>query len=123
MKALQLEKPEHWRTIDIPEPSAPATGESLPVVGLGTSGVFDVGPDPAKRAPLQEVLDILLSSGGALLDTSPMYGRAEQVAGDLIAAQQLRPRMFIATKVWTKGRAEGLAQIEAKLCQALQRVV
>jgi diketogulonate reductase-like aldo/keto reductase len=93
----------------------PSTGESLPVIGLGTSGVFDVGADPAERAPLQDVLDILVGSGGSLLDTSPMYGRAEEVAGDLIAAQQLRSRMFLATKVWTRGREAGLEQIETSM--------
>ncbi len=93
----------------------PSTGEGLPVIGLGTSGVFDVGADPAERAPLQEVLDILVGSGGSLLDTSPMYGRAEEVAGDLIAAQQLRSRMFVATKVWTRGREAGLEQIETSM--------
>lgn len=97
------------------ERSIPSTGERLPVIGLGTSGVFDVGPDPAGRKPLQEVLDVLLGSGGSLLDTSPMYGRAEQVAGDLVAAGQSRSRMFIATKVWTTGRAAGLAQIETSM--------
>ena len=93
----------------------PSTGERLPVIGLGTSGVFDVGTDPAERAPLREVLDILVGSGGSLVDTSPMYGRAEQVAGDLIAARQLRSRTFVATKVWTRGRAAGLEQIETSM--------
>ena len=90
----------------------PATGELLPVIGLGTSGTFDVGTDPTERAPLAGVLGILLDSGGKVLDTSPMYGRAEQVAGELIQSAQIRPRMFLATKVWTNGVAAGLAQIE-----------
>ncbi len=90
----------------------PSTGEELPVVGLGTSGVFDVGGGSSERAPLIEVLNILTSAGGALLDTSPMYGRAEAVSGDLIAAQNLRSRMFIATKVWTRGKDAGMQQIE-----------
>jgi len=93
----------------------PKTGERLPVIGLGTSGVFDVGADPGERASLTEVLDILIGSGGSLLDTSPMYGRAEEVAGDLIAAQRLRSRMFLATKVWTRGREAGLQQIESSM--------
>lgn len=93
----------------------PSTGESLPVIGLGTSGVFDVGADPGERAPLGEVLDILIASGGSLLDTSPMYGRAEEVAGDLVAARRLRSRMFLATKVWTRGREAGLEQIETSM--------
>jgi aryl-alcohol dehydrogenase-like predicted oxidoreductase len=97
------------------ERAIPSTGEGLPVVGLGTSGVFDVGTDPAERAPLREVLDILLASGGSLLDTAPMYRRAEEVAGDLIAAQQLRSRMFVATKVLARGREAGLEQIETSM--------
>jgi diketogulonate reductase-like aldo/keto reductase len=61
------------------------------------------------------VLEVLVGSGGSLLDTSPMYGRAEEVAGDLIAAAKLRSRMFVATKVWTRGRAAGLEQIETSM--------
>jgi diketogulonate reductase-like aldo/keto reductase len=90
----------------------PSSGEELPVIGLGTSGVFDVGGGSAERAPLTQVLKILIDAGGSLLDTSPMYNRAEAVAGDLIAAQDLRDRMFIATKVWTRGKDAGVQQIE-----------
>jgi diketogulonate reductase-like aldo/keto reductase len=97
------------------ERTIPATGERLPVIGLGTSNVFDVGSGTAARAPLTQVLQILLEHGGALLDTSPMYGRAEEVSGDLIAAAQVRPRMFIATKVWTRGREAGMQQIETSM--------
>lgn len=90
----------------------PSSGEPLPVIGLGTSDVFDVGTDEAARAPLAEVLKILLEAGGSLLDTAPMYGRAEGVSGDLVEAAGARARMFLATKVWTTGKAEGLRQIE-----------
>ncbi len=93
----------------------PSTGEELPVIGLGTSGVFDVGGSSAERAPLTEVLKILTDTGGSLLDTSPMYNRAEAVSGDLVAAQDLRDRMFIATKVWTRGKDAGLQQIETSM--------
>ena len=93
----------------------PSTGETLPVIGLGTSDVFDVGGSSAERAPLTEVLRALVDSGGALLDTSPMYGRAEAVAGDLVREQNLRSRMFIATKVWTRGRERGQQQIEESM--------
>lgn len=93
----------------------PSSGEELPVIGLGTSGVFDVGGGSAERAPLTQVLKILTDTGGALLDTSPMYNRAEAVAGDLVAAQGLRDRMFIATKVWTRGKDAGLQQIETSM--------
>jgi diketogulonate reductase-like aldo/keto reductase len=94
------------------ERAIPSTGERLPVIGLGTSDVFDTGSSAKARAPLEKVLQILLEGGGSLLDTSPMYGRAEEVSGDLIGQQQVRSRMFIATKVWTRGREAGLQQIE-----------
>src|SRR5688572_28278055 len=94
------------------ERSIPSSGESLPVVGLGTSDVFDVGKGASEREPLEEVLRIQLNAGGSLLDTSPMYGNSEEVAGDLIAKLQFRPKMFLATKVWTRGREAGMQQIE-----------
>jgi diketogulonate reductase-like aldo/keto reductase len=87
----------------------PSTGEKLPVIGLGTWQTFDVGGDAAARAPLREVLKLL---SGNVVDSSPMYGSSESVAGDLIADLGLRPRLFLATKVWTSGRAEGIRQME-----------
>src|SRR5689334_13782431 len=90
----------------------PATGEALPVVGVGTYQTFDVGDDAAARAQLKKVLEILVASGGSVLDSSPMYGSAESVAGELIAAPGMRDRLFVATKVWTTGRAEGIRQME-----------
>lgn len=102
----------HHSEADMIQRAIPSTGERLPVIGLGTSNVFDTGSSAADRAPLQKVLQILLDGGGSLLDTSPMYGRAEEVSGDLIARDQLRSRVFIATKVWTRGREAGLQQIE-----------
>jgi diketogulonate reductase-like aldo/keto reductase len=82
---------------------------NLPKIGLGTWQTFDVGNDAAARAPLREVLKLL---NGNVIDSSPMYGSSEAVAGDLIAELGLREKLFIATKVWTSGRAEGLRQIE-----------
>lgn len=93
----------------------PATGKALPVIGLGTWRVFDVGADAADRAPLAEVLRILFDAGGSVVDSSPMYGRAEEVAGDLLLAAGTRDRAFIATKVWTRGKAQGVAQMERSL--------
>jgi diketogulonate reductase-like aldo/keto reductase len=87
----------------------PSTGESLPVIGVGTWQTFDVGGDPAARAPLREVLKLL---DGNAIDSSPMYGSSETVAGDLIAELDMRDRLFIATKVWTNGREAGIAQME-----------
>jgi diketogulonate reductase-like aldo/keto reductase len=87
----------------------PATGEALPVIGVGTWQTFDVGNDPSARAPLREVLKLL---DGNLIDSSPMYGSSEAVAGDLIAELGIRDKLFVATKVWTNGREAGIAQME-----------
>ena len=93
----------------------PSTGEMLGVVGLGTWQTFDVGSAPAERAPLAEVVGALLDGGGSVIDSSPMYGRSEGVAGDVIRSMGARDRTFIATKVWTSGRAAGIAQMEQSL--------
>lgn len=90
----------------------PSTGEEMPAIGLGTWQVFDVGGSPAARAPLREVLAAFSKAGGKMIDSSPMYGSAESVAGDLVAGLGLRERLFMATKVWTRGRAEGIAEME-----------
>jgi len=82
----------------------------LPKIGLGTWQTFDVGNDSAARATLREVLKLL---DGNVVDSSPMYGSSESVAGDLIAELGLRDRLFIATKVWTSGREEGIEQMES----------
>ncbi|MCB9378514.1 MAG: aldo/keto reductase [Holophagales bacterium] len=92
-----------------------ASGESLPIVGLGTYRSFDAGPSPAERAPLREVLGAFVAAGASVVDSSPMYGRAEGVIGDLAAELGVRDRLFLATKVWTSGRAEGIAQMETSL--------
>ncbi len=89
----------------------PRTGEALPVVGLGTWIVFDVGGGEAERAPLREVIRLLLEGGGRVIDSSPMYGRAESVAGDLLAELGATGRAFLATKVWTSGRESGIEQM------------
>ena len=90
----------------------PSTGEAVPVIGLGTWQTFDVGPAAADRAPLEEVLGTFAALGGKLIDSSPMYGNSEVVAGDLAAKLGLRSKLFIATKVWTSGKARGIEQME-----------
>jgi diketogulonate reductase-like aldo/keto reductase len=90
----------------------PSTGEALPLIGLGTWQVFDVGSDKAARAPLREVLKVFAAAGGKAVDSSPMYGTSEAVVGDLAAELGLRKRLFVATKVWTSGRGEGVRQME-----------
>jgi diketogulonate reductase-like aldo/keto reductase len=92
-----------------------SSGAPLPIIGCGTWRVFDVGSNPEERAPLAEVLRILFEAGGSVIDSSPMYGPAEAVAGDLLAAANARAKAFIATKVWTSGRDRGIAQMQQSL--------
>ena len=93
----------------------PSTGELLPIIGLGTWQTFDVGTEATARAPLEAVLREFAALGGTLINSSPMYGRSEDVVGDLIAALGLRQQLFIATKVWTSGKAAGVAQMEESM--------
>lgn len=93
----------------------PRTGEALPAVGMGTWKTFDVGETADARAPLREVLAELFAGGGRLVDSSPMYVRAERVVGELLAEGGHEGRAFLATKVWTTGREEGVAQMEASM--------
>jgi diketogulonate reductase-like aldo/keto reductase len=90
----------------------PSTGESLPVIGLGTWQTFDVGPSEAERQPLEEVLSQLVRLGGTVVDSSPMYGRSEQVIGELATELHLQSKLFLATKVWTRGRDAGIESME-----------
>ena len=90
----------------------PSSGEALPVVGCGTYVGFDIGADSAKRAALAEVVRTLRDAGGKVFDSSPMYGRAEETTGELLAASKQRDKAFLATKVWTSGREAGIAQME-----------
>jgi diketogulonate reductase-like aldo/keto reductase len=89
----------------------PSTKEALPVIGCGTYRAFDVGAAREERGPLLAVLKALFDAGGSVIDSSPMYGAAEGVVGDLLAQAQNRPRAFLATKVWTTGQRAGLEQI------------
>lgn len=89
----------------------PSSGEAMPVIGLGTWQAFDVGGNGEARAPLKDVLRAFIDAGAHLIDSSPMYGSAESVVGDLVAELGLRQRVFLATKVWTSGREAGIAQM------------
>ena len=94
----------------------PSTGEQVPVIGVGTWQTFDVGSAAGARAPLREVLKLLDRN---IVDSSPMYGSSESVAGDLIAELGMRDKLFIATKVWTSGRDAGIRQMETS-CKRLR---
>ena len=91
----------------------PRSGEMLPAVGVGTWRTFDVGAEAPERAELREVLRLLVEGGGSVVDSSPMYGEAERVAGDLAAELRLRDKLFFATKVWANGRESGIRQMES----------
>jgi len=95
--------------------SIPRSGEQLPVLGLGTYIVLDVAPGAPELAELKEVLKNFAAGGAKLIDSSPMYGRAEAVVGELLAATNLRDSVFLATKVWTSGRDAGVRQMQDSL--------
>jgi diketogulonate reductase-like aldo/keto reductase len=90
----------------------PATGERLPAIGVGTWLTFNVGAAPAARAPLLPVMQTFFDRGGAMIDSSPMYGTSEAVIGDLLKRTSRRQKPFAATKVWTYGKAAGERQLE-----------
>jgi len=90
----------------------PSTKEPIPLIGVGTWQTFDVRSDAGARAPLAEVLKLMTNAGRGVVDSSPMYGSSEAVAGDLMAELGLRDKLFVATKVWTNGRDAGIQQME-----------
>jgi len=90
----------------------PCSGETLPAVGLGTWRTFDVAAGSSAETGLAKLLRRFLDLGGSLVDTSPMYGAAEQVLGELTTRLGERDRLFLATKVWTQGRERGIQQMQ-----------
>ena len=92
----------------------PSTGEQIPAIGLGTWQTFDVG-DPKVRGSIRDVLKRFVELGGRVVDSSPMYGAAEAAVGELATQLGVRDRLFVATKVWTTGRAAGEDQMERSL--------
>jgi diketogulonate reductase-like aldo/keto reductase len=93
----------------------PKSGELLHAVGLGTARTFDIGSDAAARAAAREVLARFVKAGGQVVDSSPMYGGAESVVGDLAADLGVGKSLFLATKVWTSGREAGVRQMEESM--------
>lgn len=89
----------------------PSSGEEIPVMGLGTYRTLDVPPDQSNLQPLREVMSQFVERGGRMLDSSPMYGRAEDVVGRLVSDLDIVDRVFFATKVWTSGREAGMRQM------------
>lgn len=90
----------------------PGSGETLPVIGLGTSRTHDVRLDDAEMDALLEVLRVFVEGGAQLIDTAPSYGNADRVVGELVQRRDARDQVFLATKVSATGRERGMAQIE-----------
>ena len=90
----------------------PSSGEELPVIGLGTSRVFDIERSKNELNVREKILDIFYDNGGRLIDTSPMYGMSEEIIGMTAKKYIEKNRFFLATKVWTEGRENGMRQIE-----------
>ncbi len=93
----------------------PRTGERIPAVGMGTWLTFDVGEAPVERAQRRSVLEEFFAAGGGMIDSSPMYGRAEKFIGDLLKQVPHAGKLFSATKVWTPFDRVGRAQMDESL--------
>ncbi|HUG36850.1 MAG TPA: aldo/keto reductase [Candidatus Limnocylindrales bacterium] len=104
--------PSPSRGADVLERTIPRTGERVPAVGLGTWQVFDVAGDAAGLLQARETLRAFADLGGSVVDSSPMYGSSESVTGQLAEELSLRGKLFVATKVWTSGKQEGIRQME-----------
>ena len=106
---------EPMRTREIP-----ASGEALPVIGLGTYSVFDVGGTADEIDARRAIVGALVDAGGSVIDSSPMYNRSEAVVGNVLDAGNFRNNCFLATKVWTDGRDAGERQMRrsAELMQS-----
>lgn len=93
----------------------PSSGEKIPVVGLGTWQQFDEGEGSPESKQLAQVLKNVLDKGGRVIDSSPMYGRSEALVGALTQDGGQADSYFYATKVWTRGREEGIRQMDESL--------
>lgn len=100
-------RPEGFETRPIP-----STGETIPAIGLGTSGPFNAGSSGLATDRLRKVLSEFHRLGGRVVDTSPMYGNAEEAVGTLAAEAGIGGSLYLATKVWTTGREAGIRQMK-----------
>ncbi|MFC1680307.1 aldo/keto reductase [Pseudomonadota bacterium] len=90
----------------------PSSGEKIPAVGLGTARTFNTDASGAALDPFLEVMRAFIDRGGTMVDSSPMYGQAERVVGELVSSLGIADKVFFATKVWTTGESSGKAQME-----------
>jgi diketogulonate reductase-like aldo/keto reductase len=101
----------------------PVSGEKLPVIGLGSWQTLDVDLRPNNGKELGEVLSQFVKLGGRVIDSSPMYGRAEDVIGQLVAELGIREKLFLATKVWTRGKQAGIQSMERSFERLQTKVI
>ena len=90
----------------------PASGETLPVIGMGSWLTFDVGSNKSARARCVKILQAFFDRGGAMVDSSPMYGSSQRVIGHCLAQIPRHPSLFSTTKVWVIGKPLGILQME-----------
>lgn len=107
-----------WAAQTLQQRAIPSSGELLPVIGMGTSGSFEVAQGSPEQQALRDVLRRFFAAGASVIDTSPNYGNAEDILGGLVAEHDYRPRAFIATKLAADNREAG----EAQFVQSLQRL-
>ena len=112
LKALGLRAADSPASLPLIQRPIPSSDEMLPVMGMGTSRTFDTPGDSESLAKLGEVLRLFFAHKGTVIDSSPMYGEAESRVGDVLRGLEPRPTVFSATKVWTEGREQGIAQME-----------
>jgi diketogulonate reductase-like aldo/keto reductase len=93
----------------------PSSGEAIPVIGMGTSRTFDVGENSAILTQLGQVLQVFFDNGGAVIDSSPMYGNSETIVGNLLKTIPNKDQLFAATKVWTYGKQDGIDQMQESM--------
>ena len=117
LPALKLHADES--TNSAPPPGArpimravPSSGQLLPVIGMGTSITFDTDDSAETLAQLREVMQVFLAGKGTIIDSSPMYGNAETRVGEVLQSIEPQPEIFAATKVWTTGKEQGIAQMQ-----------
>jgi len=97
---------------DLIKRTIPSTGEKIPVIGLGTYNSFDCRLSSENRRDLTQVLELFFQAGGTVIDSSPMYGKAEAVVGELLRGMNARDKAWLATKVWTRGERRGIGEMD-----------
>jgi diketogulonate reductase-like aldo/keto reductase len=105
----------HASTSAMLQRTIPSSGEKIPAVGLGTYQAFDFPSSSSERNSAKEALRLFSQHGGKLIDSSPMYGEAEERIGDLAAELRLGNQLFLATKVWTSGKDAGIRQMNESM--------